>query len=116
MCTLKDKILENHPCANCIVKMMCGNNLCEDYSLYYNLWKDRTHAIMNHAIHILGIKLESDVYDRMYWYIMEKFINVPDMPGRIIIHFPPEGKAKSQEAAESYYRQLFFKHYGKLVG
>ena len=109
MGTIKDKIIEQHPCADCLVKMMCGNNLCKNYSVYYNLWKDRTHAILNHAIHILGIKLESDVYDRMYWYIMEKFINIPHLPNRIILS--PE-KAKSYEFAESYYRQLFFKHIG----
>lgn len=105
---IKEKIYEQHPCMYCLVKMVCGNYLCQDYSNYYNIWKDRTHAIMNHAIHILGIKLDSDVYDRMYWYIMEKFINVPNMPPRIILS--PE-KAKSHEAAESYFRQLFFKHF-----
>lgn len=105
MCTLKSKILSKHPCNECLVKSMCGNNLCEDYSKYYYIWKDRTHGILDK----LTKDMECELYNSVYWYVMSKFINVPGMPERIPLS---DEKLKYATTGESYYRQLFFKHIG----
>ncbi len=105
---MKEKVLDKHPCMLCLVKSVCGMNICENYKLYYRKWANRTHDILKNNI---DRGTTSPLYDAIYFCVMSKFVNVPGMQKRIPLS---QDKLVQEPTAESYFRQLFFKHFGTI--
>lgn len=78
-------IADQHPCNECLVKTICGSNLCKEYSLYYQMWSKRVDDFLIKSIKEKRFNppLTYNSYDDVYTSIMQHFINAPGMPPRI---------------------------------
>lgn len=107
------KIIANeHPCTDCIVKVTCGFNLCEEYSQYYHMWKNRVQDLLIQLMVENGYDHTRIDPDHVYWNMMQHFINAPGMPPRVILS--PEKKINPDKEKE-YFNRLLKKYFSIYI-